>query len=330
MHICDELSKKITHENIVECDILNLLRGSYDGCQDVHELKRLASGRNHVYVFSAALSKFVVKASASKDAQSRMVRNALVALRLGEVGCSVEQPVLTKFGEPVCYGPNGLTVTVFQLIEGSQGNFTVSTYTHLGFALAKLHKSAALASIPKGILVDLSPKFILDKAELEITRLLGECEYAGRMRNCAQFIAAGLHRFASIHHATPTLGHGDPHPLNVIFPSIKYKSTPAWIDFEDAYVGCRMYDLGVIVWSTFRCAETKPLWMAALNSYNHCYSLDKEELDHIGLFVAFRQIWWLSMHAENWGSYDIHQREPNFLNSGIELLEIICHDACGM
>lgn len=318
--------------------VQSLLCKQYHECSDLRGLRMLSRGRNAIFEMHVGAESYVVKSGRKGDALARLTRHAALAHGLTALGAAAEQLSHTSAGELVGRGDDGLVVAVFRKIRGVACDFTSAGYGRLGLALALWHRAAARAKVDANVLSSLSPAEILALAEKVLLHtsppgLPGCPAFAmsspgeQRLTSCVRFLRGRLPREEE---HEDWVGHGDPHPLNLlraVCADGRQQST--LIDLEDAYRGSRLHDLGTIVWSTLRCEPTRPLWMAALEAYDRELGLANEELDQVGYFVALRHLWWLALHARHWGQYAMHYREPRFVDVGVELLEVICQDACG-
>ena len=319
-------------------EVRALLRKEYHGCTELNDLRVLSQGRNAIFEMKMGGERYVVKSSRKGDALSRLARHAAIAHGLAALGAATEQLLPTSTGELIGQGKDGLVVAVFRKIQGVACDLTRAGYDRLGLALALWHRAAAQVKVDARLLSSLSPPKVLMLAERELLHAAlpgppGCPSFAmsppseQRLSSCLRFLRS---RLPGEVEREDWVGHGDPHPLNLLRAvSGTGLQQAIWIDLEDAYRGSRLHDLGTVVWSTLRCEPTRPLWMAALEAYDRELGLSSDELDQLGYYVALRQLWWLTLHARHWGHYAMHYREPRFVDAGLELLEVICQDACG-
>ena len=318
-------------------NVILLLREAYTECKELVCLCSLSEGRNAVFSFEIAGVAYVAKSSCAVDARLRLTRHACMAKKIAEQGVAAEQVLTTSTGALIAEDSSGLVVLVFRKVQGVTCEFTRAGYKRAGKALASWHTAAAMVDISEDLLEPLSPTLLIEHAEstfqgsscLETHSLpllsISAASFK-RLESCISFLRSGLCDYQGEDYY---VGHGDPHPLNLLYADCNEVEFATWIDLEDAYRGTRLHDLGTLVWSTLRSRVTKPLWMAALEAYDSVIALSETDLGRIGYHVALRQLWWLSLHARHWGQYSIHHSDPRFLEAAIELLEIICSDACG-
>jgi Ser/Thr protein kinase RdoA (MazF antagonist) len=177
-----------------------------------------------------------------------------------------------------------------------------------------------LASIPQ-----LVPERVVESSAARIEWQLDADDDRQRLHRIAEYVVdrLGAERNAW---GEPALCHGDSHFRNVI---VTPKHEAVWIDFEDAWIGPRVYDLATVVWSTLRHRSTRPLWESALRAYARAMPEVRIAARSLGTFMVVRQLWWLTLHASRWDASVPRARRQTFLRQGLVLAEIICRDACG-
>lgn len=140
------------------------------------------------------------------------------------------------------------------------------------------------------------PAAVVSSAVADIGSALGPGPQRAALERIGDFIDASLAGMRVLWDA-PRICQGDLHPLNILLPP-----GPVWVDFEDAFIGSRLYDVSTVVWSSFNQTYAAPLWRAALGAYTGITPLSAGVLSCLGLFVALRQVWWLSLHARHCGA----------------------------
>lgn len=321
----------------VDLAVHDLLRKHYPANR-IAPPRLLVHGRNRVYELAAEAGPGITRASSDADAGPRFERQVAVARRLEGLGIEAERVVPAIDGRGVVGDASGLRVALFGRLPGRPGTFTPACYAELGRALAEWHDSLAPGDLAEDGLPTLHAAGVLHDASTVLNAHLGLDsaggldagrlpEFRARWEAAACFLAGAVE---GLDESRTCVGHGDPHPLNLIVQTLPDGTfAGGWIDLEDAYQGSPLYDLATLVWSTLREQQTQRLWMEGLATYDRRRTLTRRELAELGPWVALRHLWWLALHARAWGRYPLHRQHPRFLESGIELLETICEDACG-
>lgn len=301
--------------------VATFLGGHYRHIGAVRRIELLSDGRNRVFRIETDLCDYVAKCGTAPGQAARLLTYAQLAGGLSAAGCAVETPVPSDAGMLACHqGEDSLILLEF--VAGNPVGFTVQDFFELGDALARLH--AAVDELPEitEALPPLAPLDNLATAPLRLAGMLSASAYEYLAEHCEKL----RDRLSGQDLGRPAFCHGDPHPLN----ALRTAEGVRWLDLEECHVGPRLFDLGTLVWSTIRAGRTAPLWRAALQAYDAVSPISPAALDLIGPFVAIRQIWWLSLHAQDWGQLPLHRQHPDLLETGVELLAIICRDACGL
>lgn len=283
-------------------------------------LTPLVTSRNEVTRIETGQDTYILRSSTLADGTLRLNRHTQLADGLQSMGVAAETVYKNCHGHLITHGIQG-PYALFGFIKGQTTQLDQKGYVQLGFALAKLHQNTRHNTFEQKLLAKFDPLNWVQDAAICIEAHSLSPKSRTRLQQCLAFIAHQLNAI-DWQNIPFQMGHGDAHPMNLIGTT--------WIDFEDAYWGPVSYDLATVVWSTLRCEQTQPLWRAALEAYNTILPIDPTTLSQISILVAVRHLWWLGMHAMHFGHFPIHSQEPNFLDQGIELLEIICTDACGM
>ncbi len=286
----------------------------------------LASSRNQLFQIRHGGAHFILRRSPSAD----LLRHADLTAALKVHDCGAEYAIPARSGSYGVQLADHSYLALFHRSPGRQADFTQADYADLGIALARFHRGADQLPSPKQDYPHFQPGIVLQNSHAQIEKHLQHAAALTQLNTCTAFLET---RLAALESNQPQHGalqsglcHGDPHPLNFLI----HPQGNTLIDLEDACYGPRLYDLAVMVWSTLRQSETRPLWSAALQAYHAHLPLADEALAHLAPLMALRQLWWLAMHAKSWGAYPMHRQEPHFIDAGVELLQIICQDACGM
>ena len=294
-----------------------------DAGEQAIEVSPVRSGRNQVFRCTDGRDvDWIVKLAGVGQGEG-VARESLLLTQLAAQGSLAVRPVA-----PVRVAPDDCAgaMLVLARIDARPARDCAADYASLGAAAARLHGALDHVGIDCVEMPLFEPAAIVSSAVADVGSALGPGPQRAALERLGNFIDAGLAGMR-MHWDDPRICHGDLHPHNVLLPPGR---DPVWIDFEDAFIGPRLYDVATIVWSSFNQTHAAPLWQAALGAYTGITPLSAGVLNCLGLFVALRQVWWLSLHARHWGAYPMHAAHPQLLDDGVDLLDAICRDACGL
>lgn len=308
-------------------DLAELLNALYGFSFSSSNLSVMSRGRNTIVRgCSPAFGDVVVKIAEGEEAVSRLRREALAAQRLGSSNHFVLPPILTLAGAPIGISPSSVGTFVTPYVQSVPLQHSPAAFSILGGALARLHRELVAKDWLEELAIPhFDPRLVLEESAQVLQGSALSPTQKHRLKVCSAFL---MHRVACIDQTALVWCpiHGDAHPRNLL----AWQANWVWIDLEDVALGPRVYDIATMVWSTLRERQTERLWRPGLQAYQEVWALSPEELASIPVFVGIRHLWWLALHARAWGDYDLHRLHPRLLDDGVQLLELICRDACGM
>ncbi|MDP2571963.1 phosphotransferase [Vibrio penaeicida] len=114
---------------------------------------------------------------------------------------------------------------------------------------------------------------------------------------------------------------GDAHRLNcMVTPQHEW----LWMDFEDAVLAPREYDLATMIWSTLSQRLSSPLWHAGLSGYlEQAQAPEEIDLSVLPLLIVIRQCWWLNLHYQKYQAIP-DKNIAHKIEQGLQLLSSLC------
>ncbi|GEM_PF-4341779 len=285
------------------------------------------AGRHDIYRIKTNSGELIAKVGRGFSGVAAVKREALAFKCLAATTAVIPRLLLSSAGEACILTPDGCAILVCEAIQGRPAAETEQGFARYGDALARFH--VAIGRIPahdRATFAEFDPIAVVTRAVGALCQGPQGATCSSRLALIQHFVIGRLEDTQELW-GQDALGHGDAHFFNLLF---RDGGDGCWIDLEDMYRGPIVYDLATLVWSTFRQRRTQPLWEAGLNEYARVANVTSDQLNCLGVFVAIRQLWWLSLHSAAWGQFPMHTDSIQFFKEGLTLLDIICRDACGM
>jgi Ser/Thr protein kinase RdoA (MazF antagonist) len=262
-----------------------LTGGPFTGC------RLWRSGMNDTYLLQAGAQRSLLRVYRAGWRSDDDIGYELDLLRwLARAGIAVAQPLTAGDGGAIHHlaAPEGLRAAVhFAFAPGTVPPLDAATATHLGAALADLHRATAGFHTP-------CRRFRLNFETLLWQPLATATDaLAHRPADCAFLVelAAGLVR--QLDTVAPWLAsgplHGDVYQGNV-------HRTPdgalTWFDFDLCGEGWYAYDLAAFRMNLL-AGEQADVWPAFLEAYEQRRTLAPADREVLPLLVAVRDVWHL-------------------------------------
>lgn len=305
-------------------DLLTQLNCLYPN-EEFKEVTRLPSTRNIVLSAKANMNQYIFKMAPS-DHCDLLYREARGITELYDHGGPVPRPlpIIDGCGSRINYDGREYVVRGYEYIKGTALTVSDNTFYCLGVSIGKLHDTWQIQERPSWV------------PEINITDLIFEPIEAIAKRHPLQSKQPVIRRLSqevadvlAAHRDPDYLGftHGDSHHLNAIQNE---HGEIVMIDLEDLGWQWRAYDLATAIWGSFGRGGSAAVWNALIAGYTSVRQLSQAESMLIRYLIFARHLWWLGQYAKNWERWRQRYTLKQFFDSGIELLEIIARDVCGI
>lgn len=310
-------NKLLQRGNILEQ--LNLLYPE----DDFIGLERLPTIRNITYAVNAVNGRYIFKLSPIEACEPLLRENSGIR-EIYNRGGAVPRPLPIKDEtdciavlEDACYAVRG-----YEFIEGEVPIVSENSFHSLGAAIGSFHNvwkseerpsflpEMKLADMVYGSLDDINGRF--PNSRMKYFRKLSQSVSEVLSDNREPYLLG--------------VTHGDLHHMN----AIKASQGIILIDLEDIGWQWRVYDLATAIWGTFGRGGSAFIWDELINGYSAVHDLSQTEAMLIRYLIFVRHLWWLGLNARNWELWPRRYTIKQFFEPGLELLDIIAKEVCGL